>query len=1026
MSRQVSGSRVRLAPRTGRAATANTTRGTAPADLDTAEVAGHSFGEQLRDYRLAAALTQAGLAERAGISTRAVQDLERGLSQPHRDTLTRLIEALGLVANARRALIEAAAPSPRRRTPNPVGQASGTQASPTVVSAPAFVGRHAELQQLRSAFASAVAGQGRLVMVVGEPGIGKTALCEQLAESVVRDGGQCLVGHCYEEGSLSLAYLPFLEILHAYVNEREPADLRRELGAGASDVARLLPELCERLQVALRPPGDPAEDHWRLLSGVSEFFRNVAASRPLVLILEDLHDADHGTLDLLLQLGRILRTTRILVVGTYRDVEVDRNHPLSSSLADLRRLAPFQRIPVRGLGTAEIEQLLAKMQVPHATRGLTEAIHRQTEGNPLFVQEVARYLVEQRGSDGALTVLETLPEGLRDVIGKRLSSLSTATNRLLRAAAVIGREFRLDVLRQLVAESDEELFSALEAAISAAVLVDCSTIGATATYRFSHAFFRQALYEELIAPRRIRLHQQVARALETVYAHRSADHAAELAEHYSFCSDPDELAKAVAYGELAAKQAANVYAYAEAARLLRRALDVQELLAPEDRGRRCDLLLALGETMLPMDQPGRVARTVAAEAFETASRSGDSGRAARAGVQALQSLYRAVGMTDGFAVPEVRRWLEQVDPHISAGTPERVYVDCYWGVHMLTVGDFSAGQERLRTALDEATTSGDREAYRTAAAFAVTLLQALRDRELVEQLALELLDNGPPWPRVETLCLLAMAGTFMSRGEPDRAATIFQEARAENAAGDVSAILLSEGAEVWRAFYDGRLEQAAALAERLMRKAEHAGAGLAASGSAVRGLWARALFYLGRATDVVVEGFGVGRGSQAVKAVVLSFLGQCDEVAAIRARFATIDDDDDDTSLVILGEILEACTRCGDVTTAEILVRRLSPLANRLQRTDLVSFGRLLGEASLLVGKPGHARRYLRQALELCRKISMRPEVALIQLDLAELLLDSHGEDDRAEALFHLEGAIAEFRDMAMEPSLERALSLKS
>jgi Cdc6-like AAA superfamily ATPase/tetratricopeptide (TPR) repeat protein len=888
-----------------------------------------------------------------------------------------------------------------------------------VAYTPGFVGRTAELQQLRSAFASAAAGQGRLVMIAGEPGIGKTALCEQLADDVVGEGGQCLVGHCYEEGSLSLAYLPFLEALHAYVKDRQVTDLRRELGTGARDVARLVPELCERLRLELRPAGDPADDRWHLLSGVSEFFRNIAASRPLVLILEDLHDADHGTLDLLLQLGRSLRTMRVLVLGTYRDMQVDRSHPLSGSLADLRRLARLQRITLRGLVTAEIEQLLREMQVPYAAGRLAAAIHRQTEGNPLFVQEVARYLVEQAGDDDVQSTLDRLPEGLRDVIGKRLSSLSTGTNRVLTAAAVIGREFRLDVLEQVVPGSDEERYLALEEAISSAVLEDCSTVSASPTYRFTHALFRQALYEELIAPRRNRLHQQVARALEVVYGYRTMDHAGELAEHYAFCSDPEELAKAVTYGELAAKRAANVYAYAEAARLLGRALEVQELLAPGDRARRCDLLLALGEAMLPIEQPGRVARTVAAEAFAAAIEIGDSRRAALAGVQALQALYRAVGMTDGFAMPEVRQWLEQTDPHAAAETAERVYLDCCWGLHMLMAGDISGGGARLHTALEEAATSGNRAAYRTAAAFGVTLLQGLRDRELVERLALELLEDGPP------SLLLTLATIFMSRGDRDRAVAILHEGRSEGGGSDLAASLVSRAADVWRAYFEGELEQAAVLGEQVLRDAREAGAGVAASGATVHGLSARSLFYLGRRTGITFDGFGTSRGSLAVKAVALAFVGRCDEVAAIRARFENIEDDDDETSLIILGHLLEASIQCGDTATLAILVRRLSPLADRLQRFDLVSFGRLLGEASVLLGNLHDAHVYFRQALALCRRISLRPEMALIQLDLAELLMRQGGRDG-AEALMHLEAAISELRDMRMVPSLERALSLRN
>ncbi len=162
-----------------------------------------------------------------------------------------------------------------------------------------FVGRERELHQLQGAFDAALAGQGSLAMVVGEPGIGKTSLCEQLATYITQRGGKALVGHCYEEGSLSLPYLPFVEAMRSYVLTQEPDDLRRDLGSGAADVARIVSEIRDCLQVEVRPPGDPEDDRWRLLQAVSDFLRNASTVQPLLIVLEDLHDADRGTLVLL-------------------------------------------------------------------------------------------------------------------------------------------------------------------------------------------------------------------------------------------------------------------------------------------------------------------------------------------------------------------------------------------------------------------------------------------------------------------------------------------------------------------------------------------------------------------------------------------------------------------------------------------------------------------------------------------------------------------------------------------------------
>src|SRR5438128_712227 len=220
-------------------------------------------------------------------------------------------------------------------------------------------------------------------MVVGEPGIGKTALCEQLATYVAVRGGRTLVGHAYEEGSLSLPYLAFVEALRSYVLTREPEGLKQDLGSGAAEVARIVSEVRDRVAVEVRPPSaDPDEDRWRLYQALGGFLRNASTVQPLLVILEDLHWADRGSLDLLVYLPRQLQGARLLIVGNYRDVEVDRAHPLSGTLAELRRGAAFQRVPLRGLTPDEVQRMLSALAGQSVGWPLAEAVHRQTEGNP--------------------------------------------------------------------------------------------------------------------------------------------------------------------------------------------------------------------------------------------------------------------------------------------------------------------------------------------------------------------------------------------------------------------------------------------------------------------------------------------------------------------------------------------------------------------------------------------------------------------------------------------------------------------
>ncbi len=192
-------------------------------------------------------------------------------------------------------LIEALAPTQDRL-------ASSVFVEPAQVASSGFVGRERELAELRTALDDTVSGRGQLVMLAGEPGIGKTRTAQELASLAEAKGAQVLWGWCYEENSLP--YLPFVEALRPYVLSLEPEDLRQELGSGASDVARVVSEVRDKLQVELRAPGDPEEDRYRLMQAISDFLSNAAQPRPLMLVLEDLHDADRGTLDLLTHVAR--------------------------------------------------------------------------------------------------------------------------------------------------------------------------------------------------------------------------------------------------------------------------------------------------------------------------------------------------------------------------------------------------------------------------------------------------------------------------------------------------------------------------------------------------------------------------------------------------------------------------------------------------------------------------------------------------------------------------------------------------
>ncbi len=903
-----------------------------------------------------------------------------------------------------------------------------------------FVGREPELKQLQSAFDGAISGQGALMMVVGEPGIGKTAICEQLSTYVTLRGGKTLVGHCYEEGSLSLPYLAFVEAMRSYVLDRDVEDLRKELGSGATDVARIVSEIREKLKVKPRTAENPEEERYRLMQAVTSFLANAAKVKPMLVILEDLHDADKGTLEMLTYVSRNLERTRLLVVGTYRDFEVDRTHPLSAALAELRRVSTYGRVLLRGLNADEVRRMLASITGQDVPLGLADAVHRQTEGNPLFVQEVVRYLAEQKllvraggrwQATGQTPLEMSIPEGLRDVIGKRLSSLSQECNRLLSIAAVVGREFRLDVLERVAGSTEEEVFAALEEARGAAVVEERSAVGAAVTYRFAHAFFRQTLYEEIIAPRRIRLHRQVAQALEVVYATRLQEHAAELAEHFSYSPELSDLGKAVSYGEMAAQRASDVYDYGEAARLLEQAIKVQDVLDPEDKGKVCDLLLALGEARMWGGEPSHSLDVESPAALSLAESIGDKKRIARACYLAFYSISSS-GTVAAIAGPEGAQWLETAERYAEPGTLEHAYADNMKGIRSCLRGSNAEGVPLLRQAREQAKTYGDTQLMLWTNAwlslFGITPWSAGEALQIAEELAsmyVTGIDTGTKNAFNAFLtCGKRRQMEEMSRVVKDRASRT----------GQVNNVAISMALDASVAFLDGNLEQAVEILERLIALVQETDV-QAFNFSDVMFAGLRPVLCLGNTGEYrdrplwrVVEE-QMSTPSFRYVPLYLAHQGRKDEVnerlERMLERRPDITSRDDLTHAWLDIPYLEAAVLVGHRKAAELLLERFKD--NTLATTGYwwtTCVARHLGGAAALLERYDEAREHYKESLRVATEMKFRPELALTRLQLAELLLE-HYPDEKKEALEHLDFAIKEFREMKMQPSLERALRHK-
>jgi class 3 adenylate cyclase/DNA-binding CsgD family transcriptional regulator len=463
------------------------------------------------------------------------------------------------------------------------------------MAAPAdmFVGRQHELEVLRGAFEQACAGHGRIVMLAGEPGIGKTRTAQELANHAAQREAMVVWGRCPEESGAP-PYWPWVQIIRAALQDAD-LDFLSGLGAAAVDIADIVPEIRERLPglEPSAPLGDPAETRFRMFESIRQFLAGLAQRRTLLLVLDDLHWADAPSLRLLEFLVPELGASRVLLVGTYRATELSRRHPLSNTLGALARASHFARVNLTGLSEEEVQAFVAAAGATLPV-GLTKTLHDQTEGNPLFLREIVRFL-EQRGAlttDGAPTAAVRIPEGVTEVIGRRLNLLSAGCNEVLGLAAVIGRDFAWEVLLRAAAPSSEDmLLEALDEAVAAHIVQET----AERRYQFTHNLIRMTLYDELRIARRRQFHRAVGNAIEAVYRADLDPFLPELARHFQAAGGDSEAEKAIDYAVRAGRRADTLLAFEDAAQFFQTALDAIEQRAEPDAAARSRLLFLLGE-----------------------------------------------------------------------------------------------------------------------------------------------------------------------------------------------------------------------------------------------------------------------------------------------------------------------------------------------------------------------------------------------------------------------------------------------
>jgi len=521
------------------------------------------------------------------------------------------------------------------------------------------IGRAHELAQLEEEWELACreARSGRLVLLAGDAGIGKTTLTADVARRVHEEGAIVLAGRSPRE--TVVPYQPILEALRHWALNASLSDLRATAREYGSELARLIPELRRRAPDLPPPPADePDTERYRLFEAVVGLLTELSRSAPVLLVLDDLMWADRPTLLLLRHLARAASPARVLILAAYRSTE--RGDTFNSALTELLRDRLASQMEIGGLSELDTAELVRLRAGETPSRSFAHALYEETEGNPFFVEEILRQLLEAGVHAGSATASELqsfgLPEGVKQAIAWRLSRLEPPAIELLRVAAVIGRDVDAALLERVVLLAEEDFLSALEEALAAGLLVESDEN--PDSYVFSHALIRETLYEGMSVPRRARIHKRVGEAIEAAQGRRQGRYLPELAHHFTRgVADEEDAEEAIAYALRAAEQATAMLAHEEAAEHYARALDVQGRFQPEATERRCELLVALGEARVRGGERAQ-GSTAFREAAALAEQLGDGAALARAAVGTSRRYVQPPGVVDTELIAMIERALE--------------------------------------------------------------------------------------------------------------------------------------------------------------------------------------------------------------------------------------------------------------------------------------------------------------------------------------------------------------------------------
>jgi eukaryotic-like serine/threonine-protein kinase len=1016
-----------------------------------ADLAYESFTQpaiaRLEDLRVAALeqLIEAKLA--LGGHAEVVGRLEALIAEhPYRERLRaqlmlalyrcdRQADALQAYQNARKALVEELGIEPGERLRELeraiLAQDPGLQLVAEEPGAPepaaesprgTFVGRERELAELVAGLDDACAGRGRLFMLVGEPGIGKSRLAEELTAHARARRARVLVGRCWEAGGAP-AYWPWVQSLRPYLRETGAEGLRSQLREGAADVAQLFPELRDLLPDLTPAPALESEGaRFRLFDSMTAFLKSAAAARPLVLVLDDLHAADEPSLLLLQFVARELRDSNLLIVGAYRDVDPTPKDPLKTTLAELVREPVTRTLALAGLGEADVVHFIEEVAPGASAAELAAAVQAETEGNPLFVGEIVRLLAAERRLDEPGTAALAIPQSVREVIGRRLHHLSGECNELLTLASVLGREFDLAALAAVSGLERDSFLELLDEATEARVVSEIP--GVLERMRFAHALIRDAAYHALGRGRRVQLHRQVGEALEALYSSDLDAHLAEIANHFFEAAPGGNGLKAVDYARRAGARAIALLAYEEAARLYQMAL---EALGPDGTGSarlRCELLLALGDAQSRAgDAPA--AKSTFLRAAELARTAGLPEVLARAAAGYGGRFLWTHAVADERLVPLLEDALAGLGEEHG---PLRVQLLSRLAAALRHAPSRERRERISEEALQIARRIGDPPtlAYTLAAAAAALIAphnvraRLVEANEIVSQ-ATQAGDRERQFDGYEHMYWAAW-----EVGDPERRATALASmARLAKEMRQPAQLWTLAAAEATLALCQGRFAEAA---EQIERGASVGGRVLAWSAVATRRLQ---LFML-RLEQGRLEGFEQEIRDNAhefpsplmhgaVLARVYAATGQSEAAAAVLHELTRRDLSDwhvDEEWLSSICLLAETCSILDDAESAGSLYEYLVPYGSQnavaLPELALDSVSRPLGILATMQDRFEDAGRHFEEALRMNVRMGAHPWVAHTQEEHARMLLRRNGSGDRKRAEKLLSSAQATYRELGM------------